>query len=209
MFGAGCPACGIKAITHNTTTFINKAETIYPNVYDYSITNYINSYTPVCIIRKSDGEIQTVTPHYFLQKPQHIEYRKQYDKEYRQRDIVALYYRIRSRFWCWLNATNMQKTKPTFEYIKLDVQELKASIESQFTEGMTWDNIHIDHHVPLSYFDPRNDFEMQIAWHPFNLRPLFALDNLRKRNTMPDDAFSVIDKIKEDLWQGKQNSHLM
>lgn len=60
--------------------------------------------------------------------------------------------------------------------------ELATHIESQFQDGMTWENMgewHIDHIVPVAHFletDPHGH-----EWnHYTNLRPLWAKDNLSK-----------------------------
>jgi hypothetical protein len=66
------------------------------------------------------------------------------------------------------------------------IDELKAHLESQFTEGMTWetygrDGWHIDHIVPLCRFDLSSKDEIIIACCYSNLQPLWARDNLKKR----------------------------
>ena len=46
------------------------------------------------------------------------------------------------------------------EYLGCNISTLKAHIEIQFVEGMTWDNHgskwHIDHKIPLKYRDNGN-----------------------------------------------------
>ena len=64
------------------------------------------------------------------------------------------------------------------------VGELKAHLESQFTEGMTWDKffgggIHLDHIVPrmsFSYSSP-NEPEFKQCWSLSNLRPIWPKEN--------------------------------
>jgi len=63
------------------------------------------------------------------------------------------------------------------------IEELKQHLESQFQEGMTWDNYgqwHIDHIKPLASFDLINRDQLLEACHYTNLQPLWALDNLLK-----------------------------
>ena len=67
--------------------------------------------------------------------------------------------------------------------------ELVTHLERQFTKGMTWEafrkgGIHIDHIVPLSSYDLTDEREWLAAWALSNLRPLWAADNIRKRNTI-------------------------
>ncbi len=62
---------------------------------------------------------------------------------------------------------------------------LKLHLQSQFKDGMSWDNIgewHIDHIFPISAFNftEPEDPEFKQCWALDNLRPLWAKDNLRK-----------------------------
>ncbi len=64
------------------------------------------------------------------------------------------------------------------------VEELKAHLESQFTEGMTWDKffgggVHIDHVIPrmnFKYISP-NDLQFKQCWALSNLRPIWPKEN--------------------------------
>jgi hypothetical protein len=67
------------------------------------------------------------------------------------------------------------------------IAELRQHIERQFTKGMTWDRfmsgeIHIDHIVPQKSFDLQDDTEWRACWSLTNLRPMWAKDNLEKRD---------------------------
>ena len=64
------------------------------------------------------------------------------------------------------------------------VEELKAHLESQFTEGMTWDKffgggIHIDHVIPRMNFNyiSSNDLQFKQCWALSNLRPIWPKEN--------------------------------
>ena len=63
------------------------------------------------------------------------------------------------------------------------LEKLKQHLESQFTEGMTWDNKgdwHVDHIKPCASFDLTNPEEQKKCFHYTNLQPLWALDNMKK-----------------------------
>ena len=63
--------------------------------------------------------------------------------------------------------------------------ELRAHIERQFLVGMCWANRkdwHIDHIVPLSSFGPVTPDVIKKAWALPNLRPIWASENIRKRD---------------------------
>ena len=64
-------------------------------------------------------------------------------------------------------------------------QDLIKHIESQFVDGMNWENRHrwhIDHIIPVSAFnftEPEH-IDFKRCWALENLQPLWAKDNMRK-----------------------------
>jgi len=65
-------------------------------------------------------------------------------------------------------------------------------LESLFTDGMAWDNMHlwhIDHIVPCAAFDLHKPEQQLICFWYRNLQPMWATDNLTKA-----DKWSVQDK---------------
>ena len=83
--------------------------------------------------------------------------------------------------------TNGVKSAHTEELLGCSIGYLRQHLESLFTEGMSWDNWgrygwHIDHIIPLSYFDFTDPEQQKRAWHYTNLRPLWAEDNLKKHD---------------------------
>jgi hypothetical protein len=79
------------------------------------------------------------------------------------------------------------KEGPVFSLLEYTRREVFIHIESLFTDGMSWDNIgewHIDHIRPIASFDfdstDHPDFKK--CWALNNLQPLWAADNMSKRN---------------------------
>jgi hypothetical protein len=67
------------------------------------------------------------------------------------------------------------------------IAELRAHLERQFVRGMDWPGflkgeIHIDHIIPQKEFDLQDDERWRKCWCLSNLRPLWARDNLEKRD---------------------------
>lgn len=67
--------------------------------------------------------------------------------------------------------------------------ELMRHLERQFTKRMTWKNMgrdgwHIDHILPRTLFDIRaaGDEEFRACWVLSNLRPLWQVENLSKKD---------------------------
>ena len=78
------------------------------------------------------------------------------------------------------------KSKKTMELLGVPhLDFLKAWLQSQFKEGMTWENRHlwhIDHIIPCSSFDLTKPEEQAKCFHYTNLQPLWASENLSKGN---------------------------
>lgn len=73
------------------------------------------------------------------------------------------------------------KRGSTGKMLGCDWDQLKEHIESQFQDGMTWDNRgkwHIDHIVPLARAETIEQVEE--LCHYTNLQPLWAAENMSK-----------------------------
>lgn len=61
---------------------------------------------------------------------------------------------------------------------------LKKYLESQFVDGMSWENYgmvwHIDHITPCAAFDLTKKSQQRKCFHFSNLRPLWAKENMSK-----------------------------
>jgi len=73
--------------------------------------------------------------------------------------------------------------------VNYNIKDLRKHLESQFVEGMSWDNYgkwHIDHIIPLSsfHFISPTDLEFRMCWDIRNLQPLWAFDNISKNNKL-------------------------
>ena len=71
------------------------------------------------------------------------------------------------------------------EIVGYSARDLVRHIESQFLDGMTWDNYgewHIDHKRPVSWFIADGITDPAIVNALSNLQPLWAADNIRKLN---------------------------
>jgi hypothetical protein len=76
-----------------------------------------------------------------------------------------------------------KKTGKTVDLIGCTSAELRLHLQNQFTEGMSWGNYgewHIDHIRPMCSFDLTKEEDQRQVNHYFNLRPLWAKENLLK-----------------------------
>ena len=99
--------------------------------------------------------------------------------------VYALNCRVRSQLRKCLKKRRIEKSQTTYGSLGFSPLQLRNHLESQFVEGMSWDNMgewHIDHIRPIASFtfDSVNDPEFEACWALENLQPLWATDNLSK-----------------------------
>ena len=83
---------------------------------------------------------------------------------------------------------NRSKNKTSFQ-LGCTIPELKFYLEGKFQDGMSWSNWtyngwHLDHIIPLSFFNLSKEDEFKKACHYTNLQPLWAKDNIRKSDKL-------------------------
>lgn len=117
-------------------------------------------------------------------------YRKHVTKR-RKTDIAFwLQMVVRTRIHGALFRASKAKQGRTLKLVGCTAAELKAWIEKQFLDGMTWKNHgrhgwHIDHVIPLAKFNLADPSQQTAAFHYTNLQPLWAIDNMKKSDKVP------------------------
>lgn len=118
-----------------------------------------------------------------------LKWRAEYDKK---RKLIDPQYKLSKslggRLRKAVKAGTGKKCGSTLELTGCSWSDLKSHLESQFTEGMTWENYglhgwHIDHIRPCASFDLTLDTEQRKCFHYTNLQPLWAEDNIKKGDT--------------------------
>jgi hypothetical protein len=168
-------------------------------------------------IRKScrDGHLnqctECVKSKSFLLK---IDYKKKKKEELRIKDSIYrknrmkedTFYRskidIRNIIRKALSGKGYSKKSKTEEILGCSFRYFKEHIESNFLEGMTWDNRnlwHIDHIIPLSFAE--NLDELLLVNRYDNLRPLWANDNQKKSDIIEfkNDVYYKILDMRNNL----------
>lgn len=117
--------------------------------------------------------------------------RKGYKKRINTNEAFRLRVNIGNRINCAIRRGGINSKKSTLDMIGMSGAELKKYIESMFLPGMSWSNWsptgwHIDHIIPLSF--AKNESELKALCHYTNLRPLWAIDNMKKSNKIDDIA---------------------
>ncbi|NBP00281.1 MAG: hypothetical protein EBU90_09185 [Proteobacteria bacterium] len=105
-------------------------------------------------------------------------------EKYRSDDLYRLKQNHRSYLHQQLKGRNLTKRERTEIMIGCCSQTMKEWLEFQFEKGMTWENKQwqVDHVVPVSLFDLRDDKQRVLAFHWTNVQPLFTKDNQTKYN---------------------------
>lgn len=105
---------------------------------------------------------------------------REYQKTYTKTPMVKYCNNMRRRVRHFLK-NQSSVTSSIREYVGCSASDFKKHIESQFTNGMSWENQgewHIDHIIPLASANTKEDV-IRLT-HYTNLQPLWAVDNFRK-----------------------------
>lgn len=94
--------------------------------------------------------------------------------------LFKLKVNFRSLLKTTFNNCKIVKKSKSFEILGCSYEFFKEYIENQFTSEMNWDNIHLDHIVPISLAKTEEEF-LNLS-HYTNFQPLLPKDNLTKSN---------------------------
>jgi hypothetical protein len=121
----------------------------------------------------------------------------------------AMKLRLRSRVSAAVRRGRATKSAKTMDLIGCTTKDLCAHIQSQFVDGMTWENAgrygwHIDHIIPCAAFDLTDPKQQRMCFHYTNLRPLWGSENMNKGDKITKDAIALIGSPETDcgIWDG-------
>lgn len=125
-----------------------------------------------------------------------IEAKRRYLREWRSkryRSVPSV--RVHTAFSATINSALRRKSgskngkggRSWVDLVGYDLTTLMSHIERQFSRGMSWANYgewHIDHILPVASFafSSADDDQFRACWALSNLRPLWAKDNLTKKD---------------------------
>ena len=114
--------------------------------------------------------------------------RKYMNNRYKTDKAFNILTRLRSRTREAIRNYGGKKCTSTLGFTGCTIEELCTHLESQFKDGISWQNIKewdIDHIIPCSSFDLKNEEEQKKCFHYTNLQPLYRIDNMKKSNKIP------------------------
>lgn len=126
----------------------------------------------------------------YFQSHKHIANEKMKEK-LNSDPLFKLKHNIRSSLLKAFVRNGFSKNSKTIDILGCTFDELSSHLESQFLEGMTWDNRgewHIDHIIPSTF--GQTEEEIILLNHYSNLRPLWAADNISKFNKLTEEAIN-------------------
>ena len=114
------------------------------------------------------------------------EYLNEYHKKYQsKRKKIDINYKLKSilRSRIYKALKKEHKSDTTVKLLGCSIYDFKKHIESLFQPWMSWENYgkwHIDHIKPCALFDLTLPERQQECFHWSNMRPLEAIENLKK-----------------------------
>lgn len=134
---------------------------------------------------KNREKARVIGREYYKNNKQKLNANKtKYELIKRREDIgLRMKHSLSSRIRMVLNGKS--KSARTMELLGCEITTLKKNLESQFKEGMSWENYglkgwHIDHIKPCASFDLTDLEQQKECFHYTNLQPLWAFENLSK-----------------------------
>lgn len=113
-------------------------------------------------------------------------YQKTKKKRYHSDPNFKLRVSLSNRLNKVLRLASGVKSGRATELLGCSLDELRAHLEFNFKSGMTWENHgpvwHVDHIKPCAKFDLTNPEQQKSCFHWTNLQPLFAKENMSKRD---------------------------
>jgi hypothetical protein len=136
--------------------------------------------------KNSEKIKQRKSEYYQKNKDQKRKYDKIYcEKRYKNDLNYKIRKNLRGRICAAIKKKCGKKTIKSSELLGCSIEHVRKHLESQFKEGMTWDNHgykgwHIDHIIPCSSFDLTDPEQQKKCFNYKNLQPLWWNDNMSK-----------------------------
>ena len=135
--------------------------------------------------KKNKKQLQQADKEYAEKNKERIrDYKYYWEIEQRENNpMFVIKQRCRCRIRNFLRMHGHHKKAKTTQMIGCSWEELMTHLESQFLDGMTWDNRsewHIDHRLPLAA--ATTEEEVMKLCHYTNLQPMWGEDNLIKND---------------------------
>jgi hypothetical protein len=127
-------------------------------------------------------------------RKKHRHKRREYEINLRKDPVYKIIASLRNRIYYAIKGSN--KSGSSLDFLGIDASGYKEYLECLFDDNMSWENHgsywHIDHIIPVSYFNLMNKEEKNMAFDFRNTRPLEAKQNISKGNKYSDSIFDIL-----------------
>ena len=180
------------------TTYKYRIKERYKNDSEYrnKILKVQSEYTKLPRVRKKIRETARV---YRKENKEKINtYQTNWASDKRKTDLsFKMMELLRKRVLGLLKQNGFYKEESSLELLGADVLFVQEHLESQFEDGMSWDNWtpngwHLDHIRPCATFDLSDTNQQKVCFNWRNLQPLWSHINTSKRN--------LYRKSNEQIW---------
>lgn len=169
-----------------------------PNYFKEQYQKYQEHQCQYHAERRQDEEYREYMKEYlneYNQKPENIEHRNEYWRNRYRSDIK---FRLKQNIGNIMRASllNGKNNETVEKLLGYSLDDLIDYLESKFQENMSWINYgewHIDHKVPIAAFryNSYEDEAFKKCWSLENLQPLWAKDNLRKKDIISEEFGNI------------------
>jgi hypothetical protein len=138
-------------------------------------------------------------------------YKREYESTARKDPLVKLVTVLRSRMADAITAAMVKgrkiRERGAMRFVGCAVLDLAAHLESQFLDGMTWQNYgrtgwHVDHIFPVGKADLADPAHLRAAFNWRNCRPMWGGENLKKSDRVSREARAMFDQLVEHFRGG-------
>lgn len=132
--------------------------------------------------------------------------RNEYRRAYYQLKKDQVSRKLRKLVERIMDKTGTKKKGDTCKVLGYSYKDFRDHIESLFLDGMTWNNVHIDHKYPVSRFIGEGVENPRIINSLSNLAPMYPEDNLSKGSKTLQEW---LDEKGEDSVEWERYSRLL
>lgn len=152
-------------------------------------------------------EAQRVRKAYMLSEGYFKRLKARYHKKMDTRPDFKTALYLRNQLYNGITGYGAVKEADFITMVGLTPTKLNKYLESQFTEGMTWDNHnrygwHVDHIIPMDAFNMKDPIQQRASCFYVNLRPMWGRPNIQKgAKYNMDDYNAYMTWFRENIYK--------
>ena len=143
----------------------------------------------------------------WLKDPQNKNIKSEIDRRNKKRrlkedPVFRMITNYRRRVNLAFKTKEIKKTNLTHKLLGCSSEEFRNHLRSKYTNGMTDNNYgewHIDHIIPIDFFDFSDEGAPFIAFHYLNTQPLWAKENIQKDTKLPKEYKKILKSIESEI----------